>query len=91
MEVTVAEAPGQQATFRWPIPTDVTPDFQLDVKSFIEKGAVIPMPCPSEDKKAKCCPNCTKPDFSQQLDKIAQAIANGTIHKDNVSDLEKLL
>jgi dihydroneopterin triphosphate aldolase (PTPS-III) / 6-pyruvoyltetrahydropterin synthase len=58
MEVTVAEAVGQEAVFRLAIPTEVTsgetsetanePSFRLDVRHFITSGKVIPMPCLSD-------------------------------------------
>jgi 6-pyruvoyl-tetrahydropterin synthase len=44
MEVTVAEAPGQEATFRYNVPSERN-GFQLDVREFITKGEVVPMPC----------------------------------------------
>ena len=95
MEVTVAEAIGQEATFKWPIPTEAGPDFSLDVKSFIQKGEVIPMPCPTEDQsKPKCCPGCNgKTDMTKQLEKIARAINDGSVKSDSLSvgDLEALL
>ena len=106
MEVTVGEAPGQEAVFRWAIPPEAGPDFSLDVRSFITDGAVIPMPCPSETKPkaavaSACCPNCQpgrKPDFSLQLERIAQAINNGEIQTGgsnggslSAEDLEKFI
>jgi 6-pyruvoyl-tetrahydropterin synthase len=99
MEVTVAEAPGQEATFRWSIPTDTDGDFQLDVLSFIQEGKVIPMPCPAEDKSNKpiqaCCPDCqgSKTDFSAQLEQIAKAINNGSMNGKEISakDLEEIV
>lgn len=51
MEVTIAEAVGQQAVFRHEIPTNIdgeTGGFSvLDIPSFIMKGEINPLPCPS--------------------------------------------
>jgi dihydroneopterin triphosphate aldolase (PTPS-III) / 6-pyruvoyltetrahydropterin synthase len=120
MEVTVAEDVGQEATFRWPIPAASTfgsDDCALDVRAFISQGHVVPMPCPSAEKKptttSNCCPNCQgssnnnnnnnnsgcapmeQPDFSEQLERIAQAINRGEIKGDgseaiSAMDLERL-
>lgn len=76
MEVTVAEAPGQQATFRWEIPDQVEGNFSLDVRTFLQKGQVVPMPCLEPDKsseKSECCAGCTD-NFSCQLERLAKAI-----------------
>jgi 6-pyruvoyltetrahydropterin/6-carboxytetrahydropterin synthase len=42
LEVTVAEAPGQEATFRRVVPDHPV---TLDVRSFVQTGLVVPMPC----------------------------------------------
>jgi len=94
MEVTVAEAPGQEATFRLEIPkTRSSTDskeagsnnndlFQLDVRSFISTGDVVPMPClkqrdsstdaAGENKKTGarvgCC--CCGPNGCHQTSKL---------------------
>ena len=47
MELTVAEAPGQQATFRYPVQAE-----RLDVRKFIQSGPIVPMPCLDSSKKA---------------------------------------
>ena len=48
MELTVAEAPGQQATFRHAV---VAAGGQpLDVRAFIQKGPVVPQPCLDNNK-----------------------------------------
>lgn len=59
MEITVAEAPGQEATFRMEIPTSLlyanhsvsntTPKCQMDVREYISTGQVVPMPCLTKD------------------------------------------
>lgn len=89
MEVTVAEAPGQSATFRWEIPTEAP---ALDVREFITTGKVIPMPCVEE--KMACCPNCeSRSKLSDQLAALAEAINEGTINKGTVTvdDIQKLI
>ena len=45
MEVTVAEAIGQEATFRYLIPDNIESGFALDVRNFIESGEIIATPC----------------------------------------------
>ena len=85
MEVTVAEAPGQEATFRLEIPEDAK-DFKLDVKSFICTGDVVPMPClkpPVCNEEKECCRECfnSKNDFSNLLNRMAQAINSGELHQ----------
>ena len=93
MEVTVAEAPGQEATFRLPIPQDLDSAFKLDVREFIIKGDVIPIPCVKPETKS-CCPSCVKSreNFTSQLEHLAISINNGTIAKGvTLSDLEQLL
>ena len=53
MEVTVAEAPTQQATFRHAIPTlasatssiSASSRYNIDVRQFIMSGNIVPMPC----------------------------------------------
>lgn len=83
MEITVAEAPGQEATFRLEIPSAVK-DFKLDVRSFISKGDIVPMPClepPTMHETTKCCTECSKSSsaFSRKLDRIAHAINSGEL------------
>jgi len=94
MEVTVAEAPGQEATFRLAIPKNAQgdEDFKLDVKSFITEGAVVPMPClqlkPNDKKKNGCCPGCeySKNAFSEKLERIAQAFNDGSLKSSSNGD-----
>lgn len=97
MAVTVAEAPGQEATFTWPIHKDVE---ALDVRTFVETGKVVPMPCIPEKQREQaaaegCCAGCkvSKTSFSQELDRIAAAVSDGTLsqHPKLVEDIEKML
>jgi dihydroneopterin triphosphate aldolase (PTPS-III) / 6-pyruvoyltetrahydropterin synthase len=94
MEITVSEAPGQDATFRLEVPTEsIAHSFQLDVREFIQKGNVIPMPCTSDTLSA-CCKDCGKSrqEFSQQLDALAKAINQGSLSSGvTVDDLKKLM
>ena len=98
MEISVAEAPGQEAQFRWPIPKGGD-DPALDVRKFVAQGTIVPIPCRPEASKrtppAKCCPDCgdSKASFSKQLENLAKAMndkgmVNETVSKD---DLEALL
>lgn len=82
MEVIIAEAVGQEATFRLEIPVDGLGDELLDVRSFIMEGKVRPMPCPSAPsdggpKTTSCqagtCSSC-QTTLSQQLQRIADAL-----------------
>ena len=103
MEIMVAEAPGQEATFRLEIPSYVK-DFKLDVRSFISTGDIVPMPClkpPAMAEKKDCCTECSKSscEFSRKLDRIAQAINSGELKQCNgkngssvtVKDIQDLL
>jgi dihydroneopterin triphosphate aldolase (PTPS-III) / 6-pyruvoyltetrahydropterin synthase len=60
MAVTVAEAPGQEATFRLEIPNGTEGSFHLDVRKYIMEGDIIPMPCLGRNKSAlsKGCSIC---------------------------------
>lgn len=96
MEVVVAEAPGQEATFRMDIPDDLVEGAKLDVRSFVASGGVVPMPCASSRNGG--CPQCQTPtkNLSEQLHKLAKAINDGdlTLSNDKLvtsKDLEKLL
>jgi len=106
MEVTVAEAVGQEATFRWPISNSAGPNAALDVRQFVQVGEVVPMPCPTEsngkqqqqhqDVSTSCCPNCQRgtADWSTQLERIAQAINNGSLDNGkqvSTNDLEAII
>lgn len=52
MEVIVAEAVGQEATFRWPIPSDGSVKVPLDVRTFIQQGQIVPMPCATDTESS---------------------------------------
>ncbi|GKY98351.1 hypothetical protein MPSEU_000792700 [Mayamaea pseudoterrestris] len=69
MEITVAEAPGQEATFRLAIPVELDTMFKLDVREFIVKGDIIPIPC-VKDSQQGSCPNCRQSQlsFTSQLE-----------------------
>ena len=101
MEITVAEAVGQEATFRLAIPKELD-RAPLDVKSFIMEGQITPMPCPSgpskkdessstkkDDKKVKehCGCSCEgcKGALSEKLQKLADAINTKKISSDSLS------
>lgn len=84
MEITVAEAPGQESTFRLEIPpANEQEEFALDVRTFITNGQVVPMPCVpgGKGKKEGCCADCqsSKTKMSQQLERLAQAINDGQL------------
>jgi dihydroneopterin triphosphate aldolase (PTPS-III) / 6-pyruvoyltetrahydropterin synthase len=101
MEVTVAEAVGQEATFRLAIPAEIDGSFQLDVRQFIASGSVIPMPClptAKPEKEAGCCPGCqfgASSTFSDQLERLAQAINDGSLQTNGgtvkADDIQSLL
>lgn len=85
MEITVAEAVGQEATFRLAIPADTPADgpFSLDVRYFIASGEVVPMPClPAASEMANECGSgcqCSRLTFSDKLVRLAQAINEGSL------------
>lgn len=84
MEITVAEAPGQEALFRYDIPKDGTLDVPLDVRKFIASGEIIPTPCLEASKSTKTCDGscqASKEIFSANLQKIADAINQGLLEK----------
>jgi 6-pyruvoyl-tetrahydropterin synthase len=102
MEITVAEAPGQEATFRLEIPESEDGSFHLDVRKYIMEGEVIPMPCldrkPKEKKQVpvECCQNCnnTKKKFSEKLEKLVESINATSMQKKadlTTEDLKLLL
>lgn len=72
MEVTVAEAPGQEAVFRLAIPESHGHEaFQLSVRQFVT-GASTPKPCISQ-----CCDACgiiTQHHLRVQLEQLAKAM-----------------
>jgi dihydroneopterin triphosphate aldolase (PTPS-III) / 6-pyruvoyltetrahydropterin synthase len=83
MEITVAEAPGQEATFRLAIPETLGSKLKLDVREFIVKGDVIPLPCLNEKQPATdpCCRDCiaSQARLTSQLTQLAASINDGTI------------
>lgn len=104
LEVIVAEAIGQEATFRLEIPKEGLGNDLLDVRSFIMEGKVRPMPCPSapdqvkgpnkgcKDQDCKSCPT----NFSAQLQRIADSLnaSDGLVKATRaitVKDLEAML
>lgn len=102
MEVTVAEAPGQDATFRQEIPLDGNNDSGIfDVKHYIMTGNVVPMPCPSNPARttttaqvSKDCVNCSncQSDLSCKLQRIVDAMNSGRLKEPvTAADLEKLM
>ena len=100
MEVSVAEAIGQHATFRLPIPTEeeLQSGRTFSVKEYIMKGEVAPMPClPSNRAKpaAKACKDCVDCQlaFLDKLQKLALAINNGSLNSGSVTaeDLQGIL
>jgi 6-pyruvoyl-tetrahydropterin synthase len=98
MEITVTEAPGQESTFRLEIPTPLADtEFSLDVRAFIVKGDVIPMPCLATADKTKkaCCSDCqtSKKALSDQLVRLAQALNEETVQQETITPktLEALL
>ena len=97
LEVIIAEAPSQEATFRLEIPKDGLGDSFLDTRSFIMEGKVRPMPCasaPKEDKNsgdcADSCSSCLE-KMSAQLQKIADSLNATDGRKLTVKDLEAML
>ena len=78
MEVTVAEAPGQDATFRHEIPDIIGDEFSWDVRTFIESAEVVPTPClsASSNKKSDCDGSCqaSMKIFSEKLQLLAESI-----------------
>jgi 6-pyruvoyl-tetrahydropterin synthase len=95
MEITVAEAPGQEATFRLEIPPSTDTEFSLDVRAFIVGGDIIPMPCLTDKPKKECCPDCqtSKKALSDQLVQLAQALNDGGAQQETITaeTLEALL
>ena len=103
MEVTCAEAVGQDATFRLEIPKDGLACHEFDVSEYIMTGDVVPMPCPSNpdrqtNTEKQCCGEncyCSPSDFSSKLQKLAEMINSGKLKEQNepltVKDLEALI
>ena len=81
MEITVAEAVGQEATFRYAIPESAD-NLTLDIRKFIENGEIIPAPClPASKGKVTCDGSCqaSKEKFSAALQQIAASINHGAL------------
>jgi len=101
MEVTVAESVGQESTFRLEIPPELEGKYHLDVRKFITKSDIVPMPCETETRSASpplasCSPQSKAPktDFSAKLEKLAQALNDGSLQdKDSITakDLQSLI
>jgi 6-pyruvoyltetrahydropterin/6-carboxytetrahydropterin synthase len=105
MEVTVAEAVGQDATFRLEIPTSDSSDHLFDVSQYIMTGDVVPMPCPSNPDIAgsgnhftkTCWGDCTscQSKLSLKLEQLAEIINNGKLKEKTepltANDLEALI
>lgn len=102
LEIVVAEAVGQEATFRLEIPKDGLGNDLLDVRSFIMEGKVRPMPCPAApqeaEKKSSVCQGCDscREQLSEKLSRIADALnsSNSMLSegkKITVKDLEAML
>ena len=102
MELTVAEAPGQQATFRHAVQAQ-----GLDVRAFIQKDPLVPQPCFDKNgKKAatatrsipaakkECEPNCSHNSVSPStLQSLTNAMkAQGLLTRDvDVEDLQRMM
>lgn len=92
MEVNVAEAPGQDATFRIAIPSDCSADSTtFDVRTYLATGKVAVKPCLETANEKSCC-SCPKTEFAAQLEKLAKAINSGDLSTGSVTveDLEKI-
>ena len=89
MEITVAEAPGQEATFRHRIPTDG--NYKLDVREFITKGKLVPLPClPRKDPSEKAtssasCKDCAlcRASKKRKLDLLSEIVQTANSAKEN--------
>lgn len=100
MEVTVAEAVGQEAVFRLEIPKakdpattaandgdgdkDTTP-FHLDVRQFIASGRVVPMPCLPDDSTPPS-PTKTSTESCSGLT-ICQCPTHSTLYSEQLTRL----
>jgi dihydroneopterin triphosphate aldolase (PTPS-III) / 6-pyruvoyltetrahydropterin synthase len=100
MEISVAEAVGQEALFRYKIPKDAKDARLLDIRDFIDSGAIVPTPClPTPDsKKSACDGSCqaSKAIFMAKLQQLADSINHGKLDLHSAAtisaeDLEKLL
>lgn len=97
MEITCAEAIGQDATFRMEIPQDLD-GHDFDVSQYIMNGDLVPMPCPSNPDRQQqgettntgtekqCCGEgceCSKSELSSKLQKVADMINSGKLKEGN--------
>jgi 6-pyruvoyl-tetrahydropterin synthase len=102
LEVVVAEAVGQEATFRLEIPKEGLGTNLLDVRTFIMEGSIRPMPCVPGPEGAKVigdpckdtkCTSCQKA-FSEKLQRIADSLNSSDLKTSKtitVGDLEAML
>lgn len=106
MEVTCAEAVGQDATFRLEIPNDLD-GHDFNVSQYIMSGDVVPMPCPSNpengareesaNEKQFCSGDgcACESELSAKLQKLADMINDGKLQERKepltAKDLESLL
>ena len=90
MEITVAEAIGQDATFRLEIPKSGSSDHLFDVSQYIMTGDVVPMPCSSNphqnvsgSQRTFCGEGCTscQSRLSLKLQQLAEMINIGKLEK----------
>ncbi|CAB9517336.1 Inherit from COG: 6-pyruvoyltetrahydropterin synthase activity [Seminavis robusta] len=82
MEVTVAEAVGQEALFRHEIPsTNNMDEIALDVRTFIDSGEITPTPCFPVDGKKSCDGSCEASQklFSAKLQQLADSLNSGKL------------
>ena len=78
MEVNVSEAPGQDATFRMRIPSEMSSSSTemsvFDVRTYLSTGRVAVKPC-LPTKRQSCI--CGASDFSGKLETMAKIINDG--------------
>lgn len=81
MEVTVAEAIGQEATFRYQIPDNIEAGFALDVRHFIEAGEIIATPC-LPDPNSNSNTTSSSPNTGTESNAGNEATADDTANDD---------
>jgi hypothetical protein len=89
MEVTVAEAPGQEAVFRFEIPA-MSDGCSLDVRNFITEGSVVPMPCLNKQHGCSKCETSSDKSRTETLVRLARAINEGKLQTTNTITVEEL-
>jgi 6-pyruvoyltetrahydropterin/6-carboxytetrahydropterin synthase len=89
MEVTVAEAPGQEAVFRFEIPA-MSDGCNLDVRNFIVEGSVVPMPCLNDQGACCKCEASSKKSRKDTLVRLVRAINEGKLQPTNTITMEEL-